>query len=99
MKMSLVYYRKSLAFAYLLWMACVSLGYSAEYFVAPNGKDTSSGTLDQPFESIQRAQQAAKPGDTVYLRGGVYKIREDQIAKKQGIWAYVFDINKSGSSG
>src|SRR5439155_21647436 len=49
--------------------------------------------------SIQRAQQAANPGDTVFVRGGVYTIGENQIAKKQGIWARVFEIDKNGRSG
>src|ERR1043166_8406211 len=91
-------YRKAFIFAGLLWMGYAAAAYSAEYFVAPNGKDSNPGTLSEPFESINRAQRAAHPGDTVYLRGGVYKVREDQIAKKERIWAYVFDINKSGSS-
>src|SRR5438067_6993492 len=90
---------KTLVLGCVLVVLHASSVLSAEYYVAPNGNDKNAGTLTQPFESIQRAQHAANPGDTVYLRGGTYNIREDQIAKKQGIWAYVFDINKSGRSG
>jgi hypothetical protein len=72
---------------------------AADYYMAPDGKDTQSGTLTQPFESIQRAQQAANPGDTIHIRGGTYRIREDQIAKKTGIWSYVFHMDKSGHEG
>ncbi|MEA3188601.1 MAG: hypothetical protein QOD99_2431 [Chthoniobacter sp.] len=68
----------------------------AEFYVAPNGKDTNAGTIALPFETPQRAQEAAHPGDTVYLRGGVYAVREDQIARRQGNYAYVFEMNKSG---
>jgi hypothetical protein len=70
---------------------------AAEYYVAPDGKDANNGTLAQPFESVQRAQKAAAPGDTVFIRGGTYAVREDQIARTQGIYAYVFDLDKSGT--
>jgi hypothetical protein len=77
-------------------------GFAAEYFVAPReagGNDGNAGTLEKPFESVQRGQKAAQPGGTVFLRGGKYAIREDQIAKKTGIWSYVFDMDKSGEAG
>jgi Right handed beta helix region len=45
----------------------------ATYYVAPSGSDTSSGTLSQPFGSLQYAHNKALPGDTIYLRGGTYK--------------------------
>jgi hypothetical protein len=45
--------------------------WAATYYVAPTGKDSNAGTLDQPFASMARGQQAAA-GDTVYLRGGRY---------------------------
>jgi hypothetical protein len=72
---------------------------AADYYMAPDGKDTQNGTIVQPFESIQRAQQAAQPGDTIHIRGGTYRIREEQIARKTGIWSYVFEMNKSGKPG
>ena len=69
------------------------------YYVAPQGNDSQAGTLAAPFGSIARAQEAAQPGDTVYFRGGLYQIHEEQIARKQGIFAYVFELNKSGRTG
>jgi hypothetical protein len=45
---------------------------AAEYFVAPGGSDSAAGTLAAPFASLTRGQQAASPGDTVWIRGGVY---------------------------
>lgn len=49
------------------------MGFSQPYFVSPSGDDTNPGTLDAPFATPQRAQQAArqKRGD-VFLRGGTY---------------------------
>jgi hypothetical protein len=43
------------------------------YFVSPAGDDTNPGTLEKPFATLQRAQEAArqKRGD-VFLRGGTY---------------------------
>ena len=70
---------------------------AALYYVAPGGSDASPGTLMRPFATIQRAQQAAAPGDTVYLRGGTYILAEEQIATRTGIWAYVTHLDKSGA--
>ncbi|GIW97751.1 MAG: pectate lyase [Pirellulaceae bacterium] len=72
------------------------LGSAAEYFIAPTGDDANPGTIAQPFASIARAQQAAQPGDTVYIRGGTYRISEEQIMRRRRIWTYVFDLHKSG---
>ncbi len=72
---------------------------SAEYFVAPDGDDANSGSMDRPFAGIQRAQEAASPGDTIHIRGGKYLMKESQIASRQRIWAYVHLLNKSGSPG
>ncbi|MGA2497692.1 MAG: DUF4990 domain-containing protein, partial [Tepidisphaeraceae bacterium] len=55
------------------------------------------GTLEKPFASIQRAQEAVAPGDTVYIRGGTYVMKESQIAKKERIWAYITYLDKSGT--
>jgi len=43
------------------------------YFVSPTGDDANPGTLEKPFATLQRAQQATrqKRGD-VFLRGGTY---------------------------
>jgi hypothetical protein len=43
------------------------------YFVFPAGNDANRGTLEKPFATLQRAQQAVrqKHGD-VFLRGGTY---------------------------
>ncbi|HWE96270.1 MAG TPA: right-handed parallel beta-helix repeat-containing protein [Tepidisphaeraceae bacterium] len=42
------------------------------WYVATNGSDGNAGTLSSPFSTIQHAANLAQPGDTVYVRGGVY---------------------------
>jgi Ca2+-binding RTX toxin-like protein len=46
------------------------------YYVSPTGSDSQTGTIGQPFASLQYAHDLAKPGDTIYLRGGVYALTE-----------------------
>lgn len=43
------------------------------YFVAPTGVDTNPGTLQLPLATVNRGMELAQPGDTVLLRGGVYR--------------------------
>ncbi len=69
---------------------------AANYYVAPAGDDAHAGTIAAPFATVQRAQEAVAPGDTVFLRGGRYVMREDQIARQERIFAYVTLLDKSG---
>ena len=87
--------QKLLSFIILL---CSFFSFAAEFYVAPNGSDSNNGTIDSPFESIKRAQQFALSGDTVYIRGGLYTMRVEQIAQYNSIWAYVTKLDKSGIS-
>jgi hypothetical protein len=42
-------------------------------FVSASGNDTSgTGTVSSPYRSLSKAASAARPGDTVYARGGTY---------------------------
>jgi hypothetical protein len=45
---------------------------AADYYVAPDGDDSSPGTEGEPFRTVGRGQTAAAPGDTVFVRGGTY---------------------------
>lgn len=57
------------------------------YYVAVNGSDNNSGTINQPFATIAHAAGLVGPGDTVNVRGGVYFLTA-------GIW-----MGKGGVSG
>lgn len=71
-------------------------GSSAEaVFVAVDGDDAGPGTLQRPFATFERAFEAVEPGDTVYVRGGVYARsapvvldRRASAAEPIRLWAY-----------
>ena len=57
----------------LVLLATSSIVYGKTYYVATNGKDSNNGTsLSTPFATWQRGINAAYPGDTIFVRGGVY---------------------------
>ena len=72
-----------------------------QIYVAPDGNDsTNTGTIDKPFESIQKAQELVNPGDTVYIRGGTYQVRENQISTVvSNLFACITYLDKSGTEG
>ena len=45
------------------------------YVVSPDGSDGNAGSLESPFATIGKAIQLVEPGDTVLVRGGVYRER------------------------
>jgi hypothetical protein len=48
---------------------------AANYFIDQahrNSNDTNPGTAELPWKTIQKANQALRPGDTVFLRSGTY---------------------------
>ena len=68
-------------------------------YVAVDGNDTNPGTKAQPFATIQKAQTAVSPGDTVWLRGGLYHMTESQISHTERIYACVTFLDKNGAPG
>jgi PKD repeat protein len=50
-----------------------SLLFGTTYFLAKNGNDNNAGTLSQPWLTINKANSVLLAGDTVFIRGGVYK--------------------------
>src|SRR5436190_1815138 len=47
---------------------------ATEYYVAPTGSDSNPGTMDAPWATLQKGANTAVAGDTVWIRGGTYKI-------------------------
>lgn len=46
--------------------------FSTDYYVATTGSDTNSGSMENPFKTIQHAVDLVNGGDTIYVYGGVY---------------------------
>ena len=55
---------------------------AADRFVAPTGDDADPGTVGAPFRTIQRGADALRPGDTCFVRAGVY--RESVTLRQSG---------------
>jgi len=54
-------------------MAAAVMPVRAEtYYAATNGSDENPGSEAKPFRTIQKAASAARAGDTILVRGGVY---------------------------
>ncbi|WP_430809858.1 MULTISPECIES: right-handed parallel beta-helix repeat-containing protein [unclassified Carboxylicivirga] len=68
-----------------------------DYYVAVNGNDANPGTYEQPFATWQRAVDVALPGDTVYIRGGVYLPKRH--AHGTGAFMIIRPRNGIGKSG
>ncbi len=89
----------TLRVAFILWCclpAILTAADGSHWYVATDGDDSAAGSLEKPFATLQRAQRAAAPGDTVHIRGGFYKLTDDQIARRRGIFARVIVLDKSG---
>jgi hypothetical protein len=57
---------------------------AAVFYVAPDGDDHNQGTLAQPWATIQHAASRLQPGETVYIRAGIYAIAEQIRAQHSG---------------
>lgn len=83
------------AFALLLSFLSITV-YAKTYYLSPNGNDSNSGTIDNPFFTLNKAWTLLCAGDTVYLRGGIYRYSDSQhLTAKNGsdklrimVWAY-----------
>jgi hypothetical protein len=60
--------------AILAGLAAVGRLFAADYYVAPGGVDTpAGGTFAAPFATIQFGVDRLAPGDTLHVRGGIYR--------------------------
>src|ERR1700704_4454534 len=47
--------------------------FGANYYVATNGSDANPGTsTNAPWRTVQKAAITLAPGDTAFVRGGIY---------------------------
>ena len=55
---------------------------SYDFYVSPQGNDSSQGSFQQPFKTIQKAVNLAQPGQTIYLLPGQYF--QDIVSARNG---------------
>ena len=69
-------FRHSLVITGILFFIPSGSGFAqkanSDLYVSTNGDDSYPGTMERPMRTIQRAADTAKPGATVYVRGGTY---------------------------
>ncbi len=63
------------------------------FYVAENGSDSNSGTIDAPFKTLEHAKKAVKEikatmgvsfsGATVYIREGTYQLKKGFVLNKE----------------
>jgi hypothetical protein len=85
----------SLTVWFIVLVAGVGFGYGqtqaapgpATYYVSVNdpraGDDSSHGSLEQPWRSLEYAVQQLKPGDTLLLRAGTYTNNKISLSAQQ----------------
>ena len=73
--------------------------HAAEFHVAPDGADGNSGEITKPLRTLRAAQGKAKPGDTVWIRGGTYRMAESDVMEVHYGRAHVILLNKGGKEG
>ena len=59
-------------------------GQAATYYVAPTGSDSGSGSIEQPFATPQKGINVAAAGDTIFMRGGTFRINTRILITKAG---------------
>lgn len=70
--------KQQLLFSVILFFSCSTLSWATTYYVDTKGSNTNSGTsLNTPFKTIQKSMDTAVAGDTIYVRGGVYREQVD----------------------
>jgi len=59
------------------------------YYISPSGDDSSAGAIDSPWKTFERAfdplqEKYIRGGDTLYMRGGSYRIDEGKLGRNGG---------------
>ena len=55
-----------------VFLACSNVS-GREIHVSKTGNDSAAGTRDKPYLTIDKAAQAAQPGETVIVHSGTYR--------------------------
>ncbi len=68
---------------------------AANWFVATTGSDAAEGHINAPLRSLAESVRRAQPGDTVYIRGGIY--RESLAPNRSGTVEHPIVFSRYGS--
>lgn len=82
----------------LILLAIVISISAKSIYIAPGGNDSAAGTIDAPLATLHAAYKKVVSGDTVYFRGGTYKVTDEQVMKYKSPYAYVFALEKAGTA-
>lgn len=82
----------------LILLAIVISISAKSIYIAPGGNDSAAGTIDAPLATLPAAYKKVVSGDTVYFRGGTYKVSDEQVMKYKSPYAYVFALEKAGTA-
>ena len=83
-------------FALALAFATVQ-SFGAVYYVATDGSDSAAGTKDKHFATLNKANTVVSAGDTVWIRDGVYELRDTVFFARYKITAAIL-LTASGES-
>jgi hypothetical protein len=63
-----------IGFSGALFFLTIFSSSAATYYVATTGSNSAAGTISQPFATLQKSNDVAVAGDTIYIRGGTYSL-------------------------
>lgn len=67
----------------LVFILLVSVAHATTYYVAPNGNNNNDGSINNPWETVQHAADAARYGDIIIIKPGEY--HESVLIKTSGV--------------
>src|SRR5262249_723620 len=83
----------------IFFLTIPTLAHSTTYYVATTAIDSKPGTQTQPFQTIQKAANIVKAGDTVYVADGTYMVTAPGgISKMPGYAGIYIPPSAAGTS-
>ena len=75
----------------------VAQAFGAVYYVSTDGSDNAAGTKEKPFATLNKANKVVAAGDTVWIRGGIYDLRDTVFYSRYKMTAGIL-LTASGES-
>lgn len=85
-------------FLFILGLALSAVqAFGGVYYVATDGNDTNAGSKDKPFATLNKANEVVQAGDTVWIRGGIYDLKDTVFFERYKMTASIL-LTASGES-